>query len=98
MKAATELDRELTIYGIAIHKSGECYQFNREYLVLPDRPTQAEVEAIKLRHDQVTHGRAYGKGRFKPAVGNEREWTTYWVDLPEPMEWFNLDYPQDRYK
>ena len=94
----TKLDREMTVYGIAVNeKSGLAFCFNADYFVLYRRPTRAEVEAIKQGHEHVTHGRAHGRGRFKCSIEDESEWTTYWVRLPEPLEWFNLGYPQQHY-
>lgn len=93
------LDKETFVYGIAVHESGEVYGFNRNYHVLPRKPSQDEVKAIMADPDTVSQNRAYGKGRFKPPPAScGKGWTTYWRRLSGVIEWVNYDYPWSYYE
>jgi hypothetical protein len=95
----TSLDKEFTVYGIAVHESGEAYGFNRDYWALPRELSEEEVRAITSDPSQVLRNRAYGEGKYKPeSAKGDRGWTTYWVRLPDPHKWDFYDYDHGKYR
>ena len=92
------LDRENFIYGFCRNSStGEIFAFNRDYLVLPRRPTEAQIDEV-LRFEEICYPEhAAGHGRFRPNIGDERVWDTH-IRNYLAKEWINSDYERKHYE
>lgn len=90
-----EVDKMSWTYGVVVNReTGEAYTFNRDYLALEARPDNLTVERFIRESDYSKVGRAFGMGRFRPEIGDESPWTTYWFPEDKMPLFFNSTYDQ----
>jgi hypothetical protein len=92
-------NRETWIYGVVVNRiTGMTYAFNRDYLVLPNKPEKSLVDEYRRRAEDFSLGRAFGEGRFKPSINSEAHWDTYWFPSDKVPRFCNLEYDRDWYR